>query len=73
MPKWTVKIILTCLFNINGIIRYEFVPMKQTVSQAFYLNVLERSWRRISQKKTRSMAGQVDFFTTLRLPTKQSW
>ena len=33
---------LLTVFDIRGIVHYEFVPIGQTVNQVYYLNVLER-------------------------------
>jgi len=40
--KSNVKIILIAFFNIDGLIRHEYVPRGQTVNKEFYKTVLQR-------------------------------
>jgi hypothetical protein len=40
--KNNVKLMLICFFDIDGIIRKEFVPPGQTVNAKFYCDVMRR-------------------------------
>ena len=40
--KSNVETMLICLFDIKGLVHFEFVPQGQTVNQQFYLEVLKR-------------------------------
>jgi histone-lysine N-methyltransferase SETMAR len=42
MSKSKIKIMLTCFFNIRGIIKLEFAPKETTVNQTLYVEVLKR-------------------------------
>ena len=47
LQKSKVKTMLVCFYDSKGIIHHEFVPEGQTVTESFYLRVLERLWKRI--------------------------
>jgi len=41
---------LLTIFDIGGIVHYEFVPTGQTVNQVYYLEVLERLCEKVRWK-----------------------
>ena len=47
LQKSKVKIMLVCFYDSKGITHHEFVPEGQTVTESFYLSVLELLWKRI--------------------------
>jgi [histone H3]-lysine36 N-dimethyltransferase SETMAR len=42
---------LICFFDVRGVVHSEFVPPKQTVNQAFYLEVLKRLRNSLRRKR----------------------
>jgi len=46
-----VKVMLTVLFDMEGIVHYEYVPQGQTVNQQFYLQVLNCPRLAVSRKR----------------------
>jgi len=46
-----VKVMLIVFFDMEGIVRYEYVPQGQAVNQQFYLHVLKRLRLAVSRKK----------------------
>lgn len=49
MSKSKVKSMITCFFDIQGLVHKEFVPPNQTVKAVFYLTVLERLRQRVAR------------------------
>ena len=45
------------IFDIRGIVRYEFVPTEQTVNQLYYLKVLERLREKVRRKRPNLFAN----------------
>jgi len=45
------------LFDIRGIVHYEFVPNGQTVNQVYYLEVLERLLEKVRRKRPELFAN----------------
>ncbi|UYV73070.1 hypothetical protein LAZ67_10001736 [Cordylochernes scorpioides] len=52
MSKSRIKTMIIVFFDIRGIVHCEFVPQRQTVNSAFYLEVLKRLKRRIARVRT---------------------
>jgi len=48
---------LLTFFDIRGIVHYEFVPNGQTVSQVYYLEVLERLRENVRRKRPELFAN----------------
>ena len=46
-----VKVLLTVLFDSNGVVHHEFLPQERTVSKECYLEVMSRLWIEIHQKR----------------------
>jgi len=57
--KSRVKIMLLTLFDIRGIVHYEFVPNGQTVNQVYYLEVLERLREEVRWKRPELFANNL--------------
>ncbi|UYV75315.1 hypothetical protein LAZ67_12003471 [Cordylochernes scorpioides] len=53
MFKSKLKCLLITLFDVKGLVHYEFVPECQTINQHYYLDVLRRLREPVRQKKTR--------------------
>ncbi|XP_071642185.1 uncharacterized protein [Temnothorax longispinosus] len=49
MQKGPIKTLLTVFFDSKGIVHKEFMPEDQTADAAYYLKVLNRLWRKISE------------------------
>jgi len=52
-----VKVTLIVLFDMEGIVHYEYVPQGQTVNQQFYLQVLKRLRLTVSRKRPQKWAA----------------
>jgi len=48
---------LLTIFDIRGIVHYEFVPTEQTVNQVYYLEVLERLHEKVRRKQPEILAN----------------
>ena len=48
---------LLTLFDIRGIVHYEFVPTEQTVNQVYYLEVLESLHEKVRRKRPELFAN----------------
>jgi len=55
--KSRVKTMLLTFFDVRGIIHYEFVPTGQTVTQVYYLEVLERLCEKVRRKRPELFAN----------------
>jgi hypothetical protein len=42
---------LSIFFRINGIVHFEFIPQGQTVSQAYYVEILKRLHESVCRKR----------------------
>jgi len=51
-----VKLMLIDFFDMENIVRYEYVPQGQTVNQQFYLQVLKRLKLAVSRKRPQKRA-----------------
>ena len=49
MSKSRVKTMLIVFFDVRGIVHFEFVPQRQTLSAAFYLEALKRLKHRVAR------------------------
>lgn len=49
MSKSTIKTMLICFFDSNGIVHKEFLPTGQTVNQYVYREILERLRKRVAR------------------------
>jgi len=62
---------LLTFFDIRGIVHYEFVPTGQTVSQVYYLEVLERLREKVRRKRPEHLPTTHGFcITTMHLLTR---
>ncbi|UYV70528.1 HLA-DRB1 [Cordylochernes scorpioides] len=51
MFKSKLKCLLITLFDVKGLVHYEFVPRCQTINQHYYLDVLRRLRQPVRQKR----------------------
>ena len=52
------KVLLTVLFNCNGVVHYEFLQQGGTVNKEYYLEVMRRLLKAIHQKRTELWENQ---------------
>ena len=46
-----VKVMLTVLFDSEGVVHYEFLPQSRTVNKEYYLEVMQRLREAVRKKK----------------------
>ncbi|UYV81907.1 hypothetical protein LAZ67_21000085 [Cordylochernes scorpioides] len=59
MIKSKLKCLLITLFDVKGLVHYEFVPKGQTINQHYYLDVLRRLREAVRQKRPENGIGKI--------------
>jgi hypothetical protein len=67
---------LIVLFDMEGIVRYQYVPQRRTVNQQFYLQVLKSLRLAVSRKRPQKGPGR--YVTTMHqhtqhIPSRYFW
>ena len=52
MSWLNVKVLLTVVFDCNGVVHHELLPQDRTVNKEFYLEIMRRLREAIRQKRT---------------------
>lgn len=60
---------LSTFFDIIGIVYYEFVPIRHTVNQTYYLEVLKTLHEKVKQKRPELFASNT-WIMTIHLLTR---
>jgi hypothetical protein len=51
MSESQMMTVLITFFNIEGIVHFEFIPQGQTISHAYYVEIMKQLHEAVSRKK----------------------